>query len=399
MRVLVLTSKFVWPLTDGAIIRNFNLLRETARHHDVVLLSFLFDPNDRERFDDIKPYCEKIVGVDLERPKSGTIMNAIAGSVGSRPFILREYLRREMASALEKTVVEEKIDVIHAHFLHMGQYLIDRKSAAVVYDAHNLEHVLWERLSKNWTNPLKKTFANLQYERLIKWQQKMADCSEVCVTLSDEDREEYLRISPDADVITVPNGADIEFWNPSPDEVEPDSIIYFGNLSWYPQADAAIHFHDDILPRVRAEIPGVKFYIVGQNPPESVKRLAGEKVIVTGFVDDIREYIARAAVVVMPLRVGAGTKHRIFHALGMEKAMVASSVAAEGIALTHGETAMLADDPEPFANHVITLLKNPDLRVQLGKSGRELVCDRYDWSKIYDNLETAFQRAHDKNTG
>jgi glycosyltransferase involved in cell wall biosynthesis len=396
MRILVLTSKFIWPLTDGAVIRDYNLLCETAKRHDVYLLCFLFKPEDREQFGALEPYCKKIIGIDLHRPKWQTLKNAVVGCTGSHPFILREYYRRDMAAAIEKAIVSEKIDVVHAHFLHMAQYFVGPKSAAVVFDTHNLEHVLWQRLSRTGGGALKRAFASVQQGKLLRWHQDVGLNCEVNVTLSDEDRDEYLRIAPDADVMTVPNGADTKFWHPMPDEVEPHSVIYFGNLSWPPQADAAIHFHDETLPLIRREFPNTTFYVVGQNPPGSVKALASDKVVVTGVVDDVRPYIARSAVVVMPLRIGAGTKHRVFQALSMEKPMVASSVAKEGIPLVHGETAMLADEPEPFAAHVITLLKNPEMRVKMGKAGRKLVLDRYDWSAIYPKLEEAFQRAHEK---
>ena len=397
MRILVLTSKFIWPLTDGAVIRDYNLLVETAKRHDVYLLCFLFKPEDREQFGALEPYCKKIVGIDLHRPKWKTLKNAVVGSAGAHPFILREYLRLDMAAAIEKVIAEEKIDVVHAHFLHMAQYFAGPKSTAVVFDTHNLEHVLWQRLASTGGDALKRAFAGLQHPKLQRWHQAVGVNCEVNVTLSDEDRDEYLRIAPNAEVMTVPNGADTKFWRPMPEiEVEPHSVIYFGNLSWPPQADAAIHFHDETLPRIRKEFPETTFYVVGQNPPESVKALAGEKVVVTGFVDDVRPYIARSAVVVMPLRIGAGTKHRVFQAMSMEKSMVASSVAKEGIPLVHGETAMLADEPEPFGEHVIALLKNPEMRERMGKAGRKLVLDRYDWSAIYPRLEEAFQRAHEK---
>jgi glycosyltransferase involved in cell wall biosynthesis len=396
MRILVLTSKFIWPLTDGAVIRDYNLLCETARRHDVYLLCFLFKPEDREQFGALEPYCKKIIGIDLHRPKWQTLRNAVAGSMGPHPFILREYYRRDMAAAIDKVIAEEKIDVVHAHFLHMAQYFAGLKSTAVVFDTHNLEHVLWQRLSQTGGDTLKRAFAGVQQGKLLRWHQEVGLNCEVNVTLSDEDRDEYLRIAPDADVMTVPNGADTKFWHPMADAVEPHSVIYFGNLSWPPQADAAIHFHDESLPLIRREFPDTTFYVVGQNPPESVKALAGDKVVVTGFVDDVRPYIARSAVVAMPLRIGAGTKHRVFQALSMEKPMVASSVAKEGIPLVHGETAMLADEPGTFAAHVITLLKNPEMRAKMGKAGRKMVLDRYDWSAIYPKLEEAFQRADEK---
>lgn len=396
MKVLVLTSKFIWPLNDGGVIRDFNLLRETAKRHEVYLLSFLINQTDRDYFSALKPYCKKIIGVDLRRPKWLALKNAVLGTIGSRPFILREYFQGDMAETIEKVITEENIDVIHAHFLHMGQYITKKKLASLVYDPHNLEHILWKRLSENLENSLKRTFAKLQCQKLIHWQQIVAANSEVCVTLSDKDRDEYLRIAPYADITTVPNGVDIEFWSPIPNKDEPYSIIYFGNLSWLPQADAAIYFYDKIFPHVLANVPEVKLYIVGQNPPESVKKLASDRIIVTGFVEDIRQYIARTAVVVMPLRIGAGTKHRIFQALAMKKSIVATSVAAEGIALKHGETVMLADEAEVFAKHTITLLRKPELRKKLGHAGWKLVHEQYNWVKIYEILDSVFRRAVEK---
>jgi glycosyltransferase involved in cell wall biosynthesis len=277
----------------------------------------------------------------------------------------------------------------------MSQYVGHKRSAAFVHDAHNLEHVLWQRMERTTTNPFKKAFIRSQYGKLVRLQQDVARASEKCVVLSDEDRAEYLRICPEADVTTVPNGADVEYWTPGQTNgtVEESSILYFGNLSWPPQADAAVYFHDKILPLVRRRVPDVKFYIAGQNPPETVKVLAGDGVVVTGFVPDMRDYVSRATVVVMPLRAGAGTKHRVFQAMCMKKPVVCTAVAAEGIALTHGETAMLADDPETFANATVSLLQNAELRQRLGERGRQLVLDRYDWRAIYKRLEEAFQEA------
>jgi glycosyltransferase involved in cell wall biosynthesis len=298
-----------------------------------------------------------------------------------------------MARALERFVDEQRIDAIHSHFLHMSQYVGHRRNAAFVHDAHNLEHVLWQRMERTTSNLPKRAFIHSQYGKLVRLQQDVARASEKCVVLSDEDRAEYQRICPEADITTVPNGADVEYWTPGENGAEPSSILYFGNLSWPPQADAAIYFHDKILPLVRQRVPDVKFYIAGQNPPEAVKALASDCVIVTGFVPDMRQYIARASVVVMPLRAGAGTKHRVFQALCMKKPVVCTAVAAEGIALTHGETAMIADDPETFANATISLLQNAALRQRLGERGRQLVLDRYDWRAIYERLEEVFQEA------
>jgi glycosyltransferase involved in cell wall biosynthesis len=393
MRVLVLSPKCIWPLTGGAETRNFNLLRQTAKHHDVYYLSFLFSPEERDHLTALQPYCKKVAGIDLPRPAWRKALNAARSCFTTRPYVLYEYLRREMADALREMIAKENIDVVHAHNLHMVQYAPLKNGAAFVYDTHNLDHVLWERFSKIQTNPAKRAFARSQCQKFIHWQQFAAEHSEKIVTLSDGEREEYLRMAPEADLVTVTNGADVEFFQPRDETPELNSIIYFANFEWRPQSDAGIYFHDKILPLVRKKIPGAKLYLVGNKPPEDVRRLASTGVVVTGFVEDIRDYIARAAVVVIPLRVGAGTKHRIFQALAMRKALVTTSVGAEGIALKHGETAMITDDPQQFADYTVQLLNDAPMRARLGENGRKLVLERYDWRSIYLTLDQAFHDA------
>jgi polysaccharide biosynthesis protein PslH len=399
MRILTLISRFPWPLTDGAAIRDFNLLREAAKHHEVSLLCFLCAPSDRDHFGTLRPYCKDIVGIDLVRPRATMLPRAAKSLVKNRPFITEEYRRGPMATALRRMVVESEIDVIHSHFLHMSQYYPFKGRAAFVHDAHNLEHVLWKRFAGTTRNPLTRLFAASQCSKLIRLQRQVARGSEKCVTLSDDDRIEYERICPHADVATVPNGADVKYWQPSGTSGEPCSMLYFGNLGWPPQSDAVLYFHKAILPAIWDRMPDAKLYVVGQNPPESVRRLSGERVVVTGFVPDMRDYIARATVVVMPLRVGAGTKHRVLQALAMEKPVVCTAVAAEGIDLIHGETALIADEPAQLASHTLRLLQDPELRAKLGKQGRKLVLERYDWRSIYARLEATFQDAHMRRRG
>jgi glycosyltransferase involved in cell wall biosynthesis len=275
----------------------------------------------------------------------------------------------------------------------MGQYAAYKSGAALVLDAHNLEHVLWKRLAGKLRNPLAKAFAEMQSGKLARWEQLVSAETDVFVALSDGDRAEYLRLAPGADAATVPNGVDLDYWRPSGNAVETGSIIYFGNLGWLPQADAVISFVNETFPRIVAARADAKLSIVGNNPPDSIRRLANERIVVTGYVDDIREYIARAAVVVMPLRIGAGTKHRILQALAMKKAIVASSIAAEGMGLADSVNVIIADDSESFAKRTIELLGDPGLRERLGASGLNLMRERYSWTSIYAGLDAVFKRA------
>lgn len=394
MRILVLTAKAIWPLHGGAEIRNFSLLKEASRHHEIVSLSFL-QPGEREgHVNALAPYCRRIETVELpRRPRARRAARAIGSwAGGSRPLVLAEYLSRSMRETLARLVREENIDVIHAHCLHVGQYVEDDPGTAFVYDAHNLEHILWNRFAKV-QSPLMRAFVKGQIPKFVAWERRVGERSDKVVMLSEDDRVEFLKVAPGSDITTVPNGADVEYFQPRTDPVEENSIIYFANFGWPPQDDAAIYLHGDILPLVRREIPSAQLYLVGRNPPAAIQRLAGDGVTVTGMVPDIREYIQRAAVVALPLRIGSGQKHRVFQSLAMEKPVVTTSVGAEGIALEHDVHALLSDDPAVIARHIVDLLRDPARRARIGRSGRTLVLDRYEWAANYRVLDRVFEDA------
>jgi polysaccharide biosynthesis protein PslH len=397
MRILVLTAKAIWPLHGGAEIRNFSLLKEASRHHEIYSLSFLLGSDPGEHVRALEPYCRRVETINLPRPKPERVSKAIASFAGgTRPFVLSEYHSRDMASALERMVREEKIDVIHAHCLHVGQYVEHRGRAAFVYDAHNLEHILWARFARV-QKPLMRAFARNQIPKFVKWERHVGLHSEKVVMLSDDDRTEFLKVVPESDVATIPNGADVEFFQPRPDvPIEENSIIYFAHFGWPPQDDAALYLHNDILPLVRRQIPSARLYLVGRNPPPPIQRLAGNGVTVTGMVPDIREYIQRAAVVALPLRIGSGQKHRVFQSLAMEKPVVTTSVGAEGIALEHDVNALLSDDPARIAEYIVELLRDPERGRRIGRAGRELVLSRYEWAANYRLLDRVFAEAVEK---
>jgi len=395
MRILVLTAKAIFPLHGGAEIRNFSLLKEASRLHDVYSLSFVHPDNRDAHIQGVTPFCKRVDTVVLPpRPRMQRAASALGSwAGGSRPLVLAEYRSPEMSAALARVIREEKIDVIHAHCLHVGQYVTERGDAAFVYDAHNLEHVLWARFARV-QKPLMRAFVKNQIPKFRKWERHVGLHSEKVVMLSDDDRNEYLRVVPESDVATIPNGADVEYFQPQPETaVEENSIIYFAHFGWAPQDDGALHLHNDILPLVRREIPDVHLVLAGRTPPPAIQRLAGDRVTVTGTVPDIRDYIARAAVVALPLRIGSGQKHRIFQSLAMEKAVVTTSVGAEGIALTHDENALLSDDPATIARYIVELLRDPARRRRIGLAGRRLVLDRYEWSANYRLLDRVFEEA------
>src|SRR6187455_2210475 len=193
MRILVLTAKAIFPLHGGAEIRNFSLLKEASRLHDVYSLSFVHPDNRDAHIQGVTPFCKRVDTVVLPpRPRMRRAASALGSwAGGSLPLVLAEYRSPEMSAALARVIREEKIDVIHAHCLHVGQYVTERGDAAFVYDAHNLEHVLWARFARV-QKPLMRAFVKSQIPKFRKWERHVGLHSEKVVMLSDDDRNEYL---------------------------------------------------------------------------------------------------------------------------------------------------------------------------------------------------------------
>jgi glycosyltransferase involved in cell wall biosynthesis len=203
------------------------------------------------------------------------------------------------------------------------------------------------------------------------------------------DRDLLASLDPRARVRAIPTGVDVDYWCSDGRPEVPTRLVFTGSMDWYPNEDAVAYFVDAILPRIRQVVPEVSLTVVGRNPTPRMRRIGEQAgVRVTGTVDDVRPHVADAAVCVVPLRVGGGTRLKIFEALAMEKAVVSTSIGAEGLPVISGEHAVIADEPDEFARAVVRLLRHPDERRRLGTAGRRLVEERYSWQEVARNFET-----------
>ena len=210
---------------------------------------------------------------------------------------------------------------------------------------------------------------------------------------SDIDAAVFQRHCAEDTIEIIPNGVDVAHYQPDFSAEAPAHLIYIGSMDWYPNEDAVSFFADEVLPQIHAEVPDVKFSIVGGNPSARVQKLAEKDgIVVTGRVPEIKPYFAEATVFVVPLRIGSGTRLKILEALAMGKAIVSTSVGAEGLDLKDGAEIFIADEPTVFAEAVTRLLKDPSLRRRIGESGRARVEQDYDWRSISEKLHQLYTK-------
>jgi glycosyltransferase involved in cell wall biosynthesis len=264
----------------------------------------------------------------------------------------------------------------------------------VVLFAHNVEHVLWKRLAANEKHPLRRALLEVEWRKVRSSERDACARSRLVVAVSPIDAASLEKISPASEIQPMPTGVDTSYFRANGTPEAPAHLVFTGAMDWYPNEDAMLFFMADILPTIRKQIPAVTTTIVGRNPSQRLRDAAlASAVTVTGTVDDVRPFIDEGAVYVVPLRVGGGTRLKIFEALSMGKAVVSTSLGAEGLPLLSEKHFVQADDPREFSDAVVSLLGDPARRRALGEAGRDLVQTHYSWRSAAQSFENRCQDA------
>jgi glycosyltransferase involved in cell wall biosynthesis len=211
------------------------------------------------------------------------------------------------------------------------------------------------------------------------------------VTTTEPDRELFRKDLPDQRIVVVQNGAGHSFFEQLAVPSEPDTMTFTGLFTHLPNSEGILHFLKEIFPRVRKEIPSAKVYVVGKDPTPAIVAKASDNVVVTGFVDDVRPYMARSQVFIIPLLAGGGIRGKALEAMAMKCPIVTTTIGVEGIHLKHEESALFADTPEQFAQAIVRLLRDPSLRRRLADRAYAIARERYEWAAKGRELDAALR--------
>jgi glycosyltransferase involved in cell wall biosynthesis len=330
-------------------------------------------------------------------PKRGSsaFASALARSwLSPDPVDLWKWRVPELRDEVESLMFSGAVDLCVTDFLFAAANVPAGGPVPVVLFEHNVEYLIWRRLCAVESSLWKRVLLEVEWRKLRAREARACEQADLTIAVSEDDRRRLEDIAPGGRMASVPTGVDTEYFNPAPFTEHHDRLVFSGSMDWHPNEDAVIYFVESILPRIRAGRPEVSFTIVGRNPSGRVRELASHPgVVVTGTVDDVRPAIGAASVYVVPLRAGSGTRLKIFEALAMSKAVVSTTVGAEGLALEPGRHFIPADDPAAFADAVIALLRDPERRRALGSAGRALVDTHYSWPTVAREFERHCEEA------
>ncbi|MGH9377803.1 MAG: glycosyltransferase [Terriglobia bacterium] len=397
MKILWVKAGGLVPPDVGGRIRSYNILKELARTQQVTVFTYYAEQPD-DPHPQLKPLFDHVEYYPLKIPATKGFSEAMLyarHSVSPLPYSVAKYSQPHVARSLRKLVERSGHDVIVCDFVVAGGVIPWDVRCPKVLFTHNVEALIWERHYQVARNPLWKVICRQEYRKMERLERAYLERADLVLTVSDFDRNYFTKFISPAKIAVIPTGVDVNYFQPAAGTELPGRLVFSGSMDWMANEDGIIFFVDEILPRIRAEIPTAELEIIGRSPSPVLRALAAKTagVSVTGRVDDIRPYVHRGAVYVVPLRVGSGTRLKIFEAMAMGKAIVSTSIGAEGLPVEHGKNIILADEPAEFARQVVHLLNSPSARSELGKAARLLVERNYSWSVVAGKFEFALSRA------
>ncbi len=391
----MLAPQVPWPPQQGTTLRNYHIARLVARHHDVTVLAFGQPGADVSA---LRHAGIEVLAVPPPPPRSlaRRFRDLLTDPV---PDLARRLDAPAMWSRLAE-LARGGFDVVQVEGFEMAPYGLAWPRRAgrprLIYDAHNAEWVLQDRA---WRADLARPrgwpgagYSVLQTWKIRRYEGRLLRAADATVTVSQADAAAVGPLAPGARVLVVPNGVDTDAVRPTEPGLEEDGLCLFvGKMDFRPNIDAVTWFVRTAWPRVRAARPEARLAIVGRDPAPAVADLAGNGVTVTGVVADVRPWLARAAAVVVPLRIGGGTRLKVLEAMAAGKAIAATSMAVEGIHVRDGREVRLGDTPPALADVVLALLADTAARRRLGAAARERAVAEYRWETLVPQMENLYR--------
>jgi glycosyltransferase involved in cell wall biosynthesis len=386
MKILWVKAGGLIPADTGGKIRSFNLLRQLAAQHLVTFFSF-YAAHEKDRHSELNDIFDRAICIPLRlpEPKSrGEAWNYLLGLFSAQPYNIAKFCRPDVRHALSQLLKQETYDLIVCDFLVAAAVIPWQLATPKVLFTHNVEAAIWRRHFEIASNLPWKAVSWLEWRRMDLAERRYLRFADHVLAVSETDRNWFSQILHERKISVIPTGVDVDYFRPTRDTETANSLVFTGSMDWLPNEDAMIYFIRSILPLIRNECPAVTLEIAGRNPSGKLKTLTerDKKIQITGWVDDIRGPLARGAVCIVPLRIGGGTRLKIFEAMAMGKAVLSTSIGAEGLPVRGGENIILSDTPADFASSVVSLLVNAKERRRLGDAARKLVEDYHSWQRV-----------------
>ena len=396
MKILWVKAGGLVPPDIGGKIRSYSIVKELAKTHEVTLFNF-YAAHQSDVHSGLKGMFDQVINLPLPIATNrgfGELASFARNVFSSSPHTVSKYCRPEVKARMRELLASQKFDVIICDFVVAAEAIPWEVECPKVIFTHNVEALIWKRHFQVSRNPVWKIASWGEYQKMVRFEKHFLNKSDHVLTVSEADKDFFSDFLDRSKMTVISTGVDTEYFRPDTASEQPNSLVFTGSMDWMPNEDGVLYFLRSILPLIRREIPEITFTIVGRKPSEKLRAAAASEpgVRVTGTVEDIRPYVREGSVYVVPLRIGSGTRLKIFEAMAMGKAIVSTSLGAEGLPVRDSEDISIADKPEEFARKVCELLRGLDDRQRLGSAARRLVEQHYSWSSVAAEFDDVLRR-------
>jgi len=400
MKILWVKHGKLLPVDAGGKIRTYNILRYLASRHHVELLAPYSGQQDLSYEKELAELFPGSIAICTNAPEDSDSAltqwsHYLTRTLSRAPYAVEKFTSRAVRKLVTEKLDGRQFDVAVCDFLAVSHnFPVVLKTPTVLFQ-HNVESIIWQRQARWEKNTIKRIVFKMEAAKMNRYEANALRRFQYIIAVSESDRNLMSKEVAPQKITVVPTGVDLtQFKAANDSEPAGHQVIFLGSMDWEANVDAVSHFCQEIWPLVLSEVPDAKFRIVGRNPSPSVKRLASQSVEVTGTVPSVTEYLQAASVVVVPLRIGGGTRLKIFEAMATGKAVVSTTIGAEGLEVQDGKDIFLVDSPEAFAKRVVDVLRNSALRGRIGKAAA-VTASKHDWSCVAPLFEKVLSEVAD----
>jgi len=395
VRILWVKAGKILPVDTGGKIRSFNLLRELAARHQTTFLSYYSGAVDRDYETDLVRKFPGALAVHAGGAKGivGETLNYARHLPSPTPYAVQKFTSPRVRHLIEAGMRERRHDVIVCDFLSASRNFPRELTTPTALFQHNVESALWERQASHEQQPLKRFVFGIEARKMARYERAAVARFHHIIAVSQHDRDLMSTMTDASRISVAPTGVDLGGYRGAADSEPTEPLVVFvGSMDWEANVDGVFWFHENVWPRIRSIVPAAKLRIVGRKPSTRVRKLADNlDVEVTGEVPSVVDHLAEAAAVIVPLRVGGGTRLKIYEAMAAGRAVVSTRVGAEGLDVNDGRDIILADEPQAFADAVAGLLNDPTHRRSIAVAAAAQAA-RFDWPAVVRQFETALAR-------
>ena len=385
MKIFVLLPRIPYPLEKGDKLRAFNQIKQLAKHNEIVLCALNDNPkvSEQDAFHALQPYCQSISFIKITKPQIA--LGLVRAFFNGLPLQCGYFFNRKAAKKIETLLAKHKPDLLYGQLLRTAEYIRHKDTPKAIDYQDIFSYGMKRRadIASGVTRPI----YNMEYRRLRHYEAEIFDDFDVRSIISEPDRALFPHEKRD-EILIVPNGVDHDFFKPLEREKKYD-LVFTGNMSYPPNVNAVEYLAHEIMPIVWKSLPKTKLYIAGATPDPKVKKVASERIIVSGWLDDIRDAYAQSRIFIAPMRIGTGLQNKLLEAMSMRLPAITSPLANASLGAQANEEIMVGNHAEEMAQHIITLLTDKEKAERLAQAGYDFTNRVYDWGKATEILENA----------